>query len=199
MAAVILLLLVTLSFSGCVESGEEQPDEMPDVYESAQSSENSDIPENTASDGISIGQLTVTSPAFENGNIIPEKYTCDGVNINPALIIGDVSDDVVSLLLIMDDPDALSGTFTHWVVWNIDPQEQIPENDVMGIEGLNGAGMAAYIGPCPPSGTHRYFFKFYGLDTELDIESGSERSLVEDAMNGHIIAYGELVGLYSRS
>lgn len=98
----------------------------------------------------------------------------------------------------MDDPDAPSGTFTHWVVWNIDPESKIAENSIPGVEGLNGASRASYTGPCPPSGTHRYFFKIYGLDTELDIAEGSGRSLVENAMEGHVIAYGELMGTYKR-
>lgn len=192
-------MLVMLFFSGCVEQDSDQPDEVPDVYESGQSSEISDMQASTSLESDGIGELIVTSTAFENGSTIPEKYTCDGENINPALGIANIPEDTVSLLLIMDDPDAPIGTFTHWVVWNIDPQLQVSENEVPGIEGLNGAGKTGYVGPCPPSGTHRYFFKFYALDTELDIESGSEISLVESSMDGHVIAYGELAGLYSRS
>ncbi len=196
---IILLLLLTLSFSGCVEPSGEDPDVVPDVYETNNSAANSSMLEDTASIDGPIDALSIYSSAFENGSFIPEIYTCDGDNINPPLEVLGISGDAVSLLLIMDDPDAPIGTFTHWVVWNIDPEMQITENSIPGIEGANGVNKVSYTGPCPPSGTHRYFFKMYALDTDLDIESGSERGLVEDAMEGHVIAYGELIGVYSRS
>jgi phospholipid-binding protein, PBP family len=182
-----------------VEPSGENPDVVPDVYETNNSAANSSMLEDTASSDGPIGTLSIYSSAFENGSFIPDIYTCDGDNINPPLEVLGISGDTVSLLLIMDDPDAPIGTFTHWVVWNIDPEMQIAENSIPGIEGANGANKVSYAGPCPPSGTHRYFFKMYALDTDLDIESGSERGLVEDAMEGHVIAYGELIGVYSRS
>ena len=198
-SALILLLLLTLSFSGCVEPSGEDPDVVPDVYEANNSATNSSMLEDTLSGDGSIDTLSIYSSAFENGSFIPEIYTCDGDNINPPLKVLGISGDAVSLLLIMDDPDAPIGTFTHWVVWNIDPEMQIAENSIPGMEGANGANKVSYTGPCPPSGTHRYFFKVYALDTDLDIESGSDRSLVEASMEGHVIAYGELIGIYSRS
>ncbi|WP_242492590.1 YbhB/YbcL family Raf kinase inhibitor-like protein [Methanolobus psychrotolerans] len=197
--AMIFLLLVILSLSGCLESADEGPDLLPEPYELNESLENSGIEEDVVSNHAGIGKLTVTSSSFENDSMIPQKYTCDGENINPSLDVGNIPVDCVSLLLIMEDPDAPSGTFTHWVVWNIDPNISIAEDSIMGIEGVNSAGRISYTGPCPPSLSHRYFFNFYALDTKLDIESGSARSLVENAMDGHVIAYGELVGKYSRS
>ncbi|MEZ5336276.1 MAG: YbhB/YbcL family Raf kinase inhibitor-like protein [Methanolobus sp.] len=166
---IVLLIVICLSFSGCIETDDEQPDELPDVYESDDTGESMPDPEEANGVEVSMTELTVTSTAFGNGEQIPSKYTCDGENVNPSLETGNIPDDLVSLLLIMDDPDAPSGTFTHWVVWNIEPETEIAENSIPGIEGLNGASRASYTGPCPPSGTHRYFFKMYGLDTELDI------------------------------
>ncbi|WP_340820609.1 YbhB/YbcL family Raf kinase inhibitor-like protein [Methanolobus sp. WCC4] len=194
----IILILIVLSFSGCVEPGMEEPDVIPDPTDVNITPDEPSLIEYTIDDD-PMKELTVTSPAFDNGAMIPEIYTCDSDNINPSLDVWGIPDGVPSLLLIMDDPDAPSGTFTHWVVWNIRPDEVIKEDSIPGVEGVNDAGTSSYVGPCPPSGTHRYFFKFYALDTELDLEGGSELSTVEDAMDGHVVAYGELVGLYRRS
>jgi len=133
--------------------------------------------------------------------MIPKKYTCDGENINPPLEFLDVSKNAQSLVLIMDDPDAPSGTFTHWTVWNIDPklggieEKNLPQ-DV--VEGENDFGKVGYSGPCPPSAIHRYFFKLFALDTKLSLPESSKKSNLENALNGHIIDKTELVGLYSR-
>jgi Raf kinase inhibitor-like YbhB/YbcL family protein len=144
-------------------------------------------------------ELTVSSPAFENNNLIPSKYTCDGDNVNPPLIIEGIPEKTKSLVLIVDDPDAPMGTWDHWVVWNISPTNKIEENTVPGTEGINDSRKHSYGGPCPPSGTHRYFFKIYALDTKLDLNSNSRKKDVEKAMQSHILAKGELVGLYHRS
>lgn len=197
-SVILIVMLLFLSISGCVEPGMDEPDEVPDPTDVNVTPDEPMIMQGN-SNGETMEQLTVTSPSFENGSMIPVMYTCDSENINPALQVSDVPADVASLLLIMDDPDAPSGTFTHWVVWNIHPVEMIEEDSIPGVEGVNGVGKASYTGPCPPSGTHRYFFKFYALDTELDLADGSERDKVEDAMDGHVMAYGELIGLYSRS
>ena len=144
-------------------------------------------------------KLSVTSPAFENNKPIPVKYTCDGANINPPLTIEDVPEETKALVLIVDDPDAPMGTFNHWVVWNIPPTtRKIEENTVPGTEGISTSRKHAYGGPCPPYGTHRYFFKVYALDTQLDLKSNSSKRDVEKAMKGYILAEGELMGLYSR-
>ncbi len=144
-------------------------------------------------------ELTVQSPAFAHNKQIPEKYTCDGEGINPPIVVEGTPKEAKSLVLLMDDPDAPSGTFDHWVVWNIPPStSSIDEHMVPGTEGVNSGRRAGYTGPCPPSGTHRYFFKLYALDTELNLSVNSRKRDVEKAMQDHILAKGELIGLYSR-
>ena len=143
--------------------------------------------------------LSIKSPAFESGKPIPKKYSCDGQDINPPLTIEGTPKEAKTLVLAVDDPDAPSGTFDHWIVWNIPAQRsKIAENSVPGKEGLNSARQTGYMGPCPPSGTHRYFFKVYALDTELNLGVASKKKDVEKAMQGHILAKGELMGVYSR-
>jgi hypothetical protein len=142
--------------------------------------------------------LIIRSPAFENNKLIPAKYTCDGDDVNPALNIEGIPEETESLALIVDDPDAPIGTWVHWVVWDIPPTIKIKENTVPGIEGLNDFRKHFYGGPCPPSGTHRYFFKVYALDTKLTLSSNSRKEDVQRAMKDHILAKGELIGLYSR-
>ncbi|MBN1357724.1 YbhB/YbcL family Raf kinase inhibitor-like protein [Candidatus Bathyarchaeota archaeon] len=143
--------------------------------------------------------ILVESPAFENNERIPMKFTCDGDDVNPPLTIDGIPEETKTLVLIVDDPDAPMGTFDHWVVWNIPAAtRRIEENTVPGIEGMSSYRKHAYGGPCPPYGTHRYFFKVYALDTQLDLKLNSTKRDVEKAMKGHILAEGELVGLYSR-
>jgi Raf kinase inhibitor-like YbhB/YbcL family protein len=143
-------------------------------------------------------ELSVSSPAFKNNKLIPSKYTCDGDNVNPPLTIEGVPDGTKSLVLIVDDPDAPMGTWDHWVVWNVPPTNTIEENTVPGTEGVNDSRKHSYGGPCPPWGTHRYFFKVYAVDTKLDLSLNSRKKDVEKAMQNHILAKGELVGLYHR-
>lgn len=144
-------------------------------------------------------ELTIKSPAFEPNKLIPRKYSCDGDDINPPLAIEGIPKDAKTLVLIVDDPDAPSGTFDHWIVWNIPTStSKIGENTIPGKEGMNSARQPSYMGPCPPSGTHRYFFKVYALDTELSLGINSRKRDVEKAMQDHIIAKGELIGLYRR-
>ena len=148
---------------------------------------------------IEMVELKITSPAFEHNGSIPEKYTCDGSDISPPLEISGVPAEAKSLVLINDDPDAPVGTWDHWIVFNIPPTTtEITENSVPGTQGKNSFRKLDYGGPCPPSGEHRYFFKLYALDTELDIGEESSKPSVESAMEGHILAQGELVGKYSR-
>jgi hypothetical protein len=143
-------------------------------------------------------ELTVKSQSFGQNQKIPRKFTCDGEDVNPSLKIEHVPPEAKSLVLIVDDPDAPGGTWDHWVVWNIVPTERVEENTVPGTQGLNSFGKQSYGGPCPPSGTHRYFFKVYALDTELKLPSSSRKKDVEKAMQNQMLAKGELVGLYSR-
>ena len=152
--------------------------------------------------------MELKSDAFDNNGKIPSKYTCDSENVNPHLIISNVPEHTETLVLIMDDPDIPDfvkkergiDVFDHWVVFNI-PSEtmEIPEDsEPEGVLGNNGAGKTGYIGPCPPDKEHRYFFKLYALDTELNLPEGSTKKEVEDAMEGHILEKTELIGRYQR-
>ena len=145
-------------------------------------------------------RMKVTSSAFHEGANIPSKFSCDGANSSPPLQIADVPSGAKSLVLIVDDPDAPSGLFTHWVVWNISPQSSsIGEGDTpKGVQGTNDFGKSGYGGPCPPSGTHRYYFKVFALDRELDLSFGAKRGQLDAAIKGHVIAQGELMGRYAR-
>jgi Raf kinase inhibitor-like YbhB/YbcL family protein len=146
-------------------------------------------------------QLTITSPAFAEGGAIPLRYTCDGKDINPPLAFGVAPDGARSLALIVDDPDAPVGTWVHWVMWNIphDVREIIENSFPEGAkQGLNDWKRNSYGGPCPPSGTHRYYFKIYALDKTLDIPPTADKAALEKAMSGHILAQGQLMGTYRR-
>ena len=151
-------------------------------------------------------EIKITSPAFENGAHIPQKYTCDDLNISPQLEWGGVPDGVKSFALICDDPDAPMGTWVHWVIYNIPSSlnnlsENIPNDKILGngaLQGTNDFRKIGYGGPCPPGGTHRYFFKIYALDAELDLDVGATKEVLLNSMSGHILAEGELVGKYSR-
>jgi len=145
--------------------------------------------------------MILSSTAFENNGRIPKEFTCDGADLSPPLSISDVPKNVKSLALIMDDPDAPSGTFTHWTVWNISPDKsQFAKGEKISFqEGKTGFGKTGYGGPCPPYGTHRYFFKLYALDSMLNIGDGAARKDLEQSMSGRIMAQATLVGKYSRS
>jgi Raf kinase inhibitor-like YbhB/YbcL family protein len=145
--------------------------------------------------------MNIQSSAFQHNQFIPSKYACEGEDINPPLSISDVPAGAKSLALIMDDPDAPMATWVHWLVWNINiATTEILENTVPqgAVEGDTSWNRPGYGGPCPPSGTHRYFFKLYALDTTLDLVSGADKSQLEAAMEGHIVAQAEFIGLYSR-
>ena len=145
--------------------------------------------------------MKLSSPEFANFEEIPARFTCDGESINPALEIGDVPDNAESLVLVVDDPDAPSGDFVHWVVFNIDPRiEEIPEGEVPpeSIQAVTSTGKSGYAGPCPPSGTHRYYFTLYALDAALDLPAFITADQLMHRVKAHIIETAELVGLYSR-
>lgn len=147
--------------------------------------------------------MKITSPDFENNKEIPSKYTCDGENVNPPLKFEEIPNQAKSLILIVDDPDAPGKTWVHWILFNISPTtEKINENSVPegALGGITDFGNALYGGPCPPSGTHRYFFKLYALDSnELDLGGAVLKDELERKMQGHIIEQAELIGLYSRN
>ncbi len=153
--------------------------------------------------------MKVTSPAFSDGATIPEKYTGDGPDVSPPLSIKDVDPKAVSLVIIMDDPDAPAGTFTHWVIWNIPTKiteipEKVPrDREVKSLggakHGMTDFGELGYGGPSPPPGKpHRYMFNVFALGTKLDLLAGTSRDALERAMKGHVLAKAVLTGIYER-
>ncbi len=153
------------------------------------------------------GALIIMSKAFKNGERIPTKYTCDGENISPSISWENASKVTKTFALILDDPDVPNGTFTHWVIYNIPISEtglveKIPPDGTLtnsAVQGKNGAGRIGYTGPCPSSGTHRYQFHLYALDTQLSLPAGATKGELLSAMEGHVLAQAELTGLYSRT
>ena len=145
-------------------------------------------------------ELKISSTSFENNSSIPAKYSCEGKEVSPPLLINNIPSGVNSLAIILHDPDApMQGGFTHWVVWNIEPGDnKIPENFKGAQQGMNGAKKLGYIGMCPPSGTHHYHFRVYALDTKLDLDKNTDKAGLEKSMQGHVLAEGDLVGLYKK-
>jgi Raf kinase inhibitor-like YbhB/YbcL family protein len=150
--------------------------------------------------------MMLTSSAFTHGSMIPKQYTCDGKDISPPLSWSDPPEKTQSFALIMDDPDAPLGTWVHWVIYNlpatarglgegVPPDADLPDGS---RQGRNSWRRIGYGGPCPPSGTHRYFFKLYALDTVLPLASGATKEELLKAMEGHIVAQAELMGRYAR-
>ena len=156
--------------------------------------------------GAKPAKLDVRSPAFQEGAMIPKLYTCDGKNVSPPLIWGVVPERAQSIALICDDPDAPRGTFVHWVLFNLPTETKgLPENVPVGKTLANGAKHGAgtskkngYMGPCPPSGVHRYYFKVYALDSKLNLDSGITKEQLLKAMDGRVLAEGQLMGTYKR-
>lgn len=148
-------------------------------------------------------KLNISSPAIDPTGPVPKKYTCDGENISPPLRVDDIPEAAKSLTIIVEDPDAPNGTFTHWMVWNLPPRNNIAENELPAESavGVNDFGKYSYGGPCPPKGEeHRYIFKVYALDSKVDLEpKGATRGGLEILLKEKTIAYGELLALYKRS
>jgi Raf kinase inhibitor-like YbhB/YbcL family protein len=140
--------------------------------------------------------MKLKSSAFRNNETIPKKYTCDGQDVNPPLTIEDIPQHTKEFALIVDDPDAPSKTWVHWVVYNMPVEKYIDEDSSPGTEGINDFSKTTYGGPCPPSGQHRYFFKLYALDLNLKLKRGITKKQLESEMEGHIIEKAQLVGLY---
>ncbi len=151
-------------------------------------------------------EIKVTSPAFKESEFIPKKYTCDGENVSPAVEWTGVPDSAKVIALICDDPDAPRGTWVHWVVFNIPAgvnglAENIQRTSTLpsgARQGINDSHELGYDGPCPPGGTHRYYFKVYALDKILALESGATKAQLLKAMEGHILGEGQLMGRYKR-
>jgi Raf kinase inhibitor-like YbhB/YbcL family protein len=145
--------------------------------------------------------MIISSPAFGNNDVIPAKYTCDGEGVSPPFEFFDVPRDAVSLVLIVQDPDAPTGLFTHWTVWNIDPQlDGIGEGNLPkgAMEGSTSAGKPGYVPPCPPEGAHRYFFKLFGLTEYLTLPPATTPEQLMKAMEGKIVEHTHLMGIYER-
>ncbi|MDT5123135.1 MAG: hypothetical protein QOC96_2617 [Acidobacteriota bacterium] len=150
-------------------------------------------------------EMKVTSLAFQDGGMIPPQYTCTGANISPPLAWNSVPEKTKSLALITDDPDAPGKTWVHWIAFNLPASaRELPEN-VPAQESLNGGKQGTndfkkvgYGGPCPPSGTHRYYFKLYALDTNLTLDSSATKDQLLKAMEGHVLGEGQLMGKYQK-
>lgn len=183
----VFLLVGMLVISGCIKNEGETPtsSESPDTGKGNES--------------MNIQNIKVFSSAFASNGTIPRKYTCTGQNVSPPLEFQGIPEEAESLVLIMDDPDAPMKTFTHWIVWNIGPVAKIEEDSIPGVEGMNDFRKIGYGGPCPPSGTHRYFFRIYALDKQLELKEGASRKELQSEMIGHIIAEGELMGKYNKT
>lgn len=145
-----------------------------------------------------VATIDVSSSVFSANEEIPSRYTCDGEDVNPPLTIGKLPERTRSLALIVEDPDAPMGTWDHWLVWNIPPAKEIKEDSIPGVEGKNSFNKHHYGGPCPPSGTHRYFFKVYALDAMLELGADADKEDLEKAMTGKILGRGEIMGLYRK-
>jgi hypothetical protein len=143
--------------------------------------------------------MHLTSTVFDHEGTIPSRYTCDGRDVSPPLALSDVPAETASLALVMDDPDAPGGTWDHWVIFDIPVLTDIPEDvGALGIGGVNSWGRVGYGGPCPPGGTHRYFFSLYALDAELGLAEGATKTEVLEALAGHVLAEAMLMGRYGR-
>jgi Raf kinase inhibitor-like YbhB/YbcL family protein len=173
----LISILVALTGAGCASSTQQTPE------------------------GENLMTIQLTSTAFSEGSTIPQKFTCAAENISPALSWTGIPTNTQSLALIVDDPDAPSGTWVHWVLYNLPPdQGSLPEGvQGVGTPGTNDFRKLGYGGPCPPPGKpHRYYFKLYALDMVLNLQSGVTKADVEKAMNGHVLAQGQLMGKFSR-
>jgi hypothetical protein len=162
---------------------------------------NKHAPQSATMSSPSKSSMKLTSSAFADGSLIPVKYTCNGKEISPPLEIFGVPADAKSLILTLEDPDAPTGVWDHWVVFNIDPkmlviaEGTVPKGAMLGS---NTGGTVAYEGPCPPSGTHRYVFTLYALSAKLSLPEGSSKATVLAAMNGNVLAVAELMGKYGK-
>lgn len=198
---IFIIIFLLAAISGCVAEDKEKTALTP--------SPPTTIPtaiENNTKEVITMQTISILAEAFTAGDTIPREYTCDGSNVSPALSWSGTPSNAKSIALIMDDPDAPGGTFVHWVLFNIPASTQklpkgIPRNQTLGDgsrQGMTDFGRAGYGGPCPPKGTHRYYFRIYALDTMLNLQPGASREQLDDAMKGHVLAQGELMGKYAR-
>jgi Raf kinase inhibitor-like YbhB/YbcL family protein len=180
-----LTILTSLALLGCGTGPRQLPPEPPQSPEKK-------------------SEIKVVSVAFKEGQPIPRQYTCDGINISPPLEWSGVPKTAKTIAIIADDPDAPAGTWVHWVLYNLSAEnigfvENLPMTENLkagGFQGKNDFGKIGYGGPCPPSGSHRYFFKVYALDAELPLKAGATKAEVEKAIEGHVVSQGQLMGFY---
>ncbi len=198
----IVLVIVAVFISGCVTDNEVTKVEFtPEA--TARVTET--VEEHTREVDI-MEKFSVSSGAFAQGGTIPVEYTCDGSDVSPPLVFSGIPESAGSIALVMDDPDAPGKTWVHWVIFNIPVNtkqlaEGIPGKGTLNdgsMQGMTDFGRVGYGGPCPPSGTHRYYFKVYALDTVLDLQPGASKQQLEKVMEGHVLAKAELMGRYGR-
>ncbi|MCD6424505.1 MAG: YbhB/YbcL family Raf kinase inhibitor-like protein [Anaerolineales bacterium] len=209
LSILILTCCLALFAAGCAPAPEPAQEPVPVMEEEAveeviptdtslppteeQKSEEADEEEPT------MVEMTLTSPAFAQDEAIPLQFSCDGDDLSPELAWAGVPEGAASLVLIMDDPDAPVGTWDHWLLFDMPPDlEGLAQGSTAGTEGNNSWNRTGYGGPCPPGGTHRYFFKLYALDTTLDLPAGTAKGALEAALEGHILGQTELMGTYTR-
>jgi Raf kinase inhibitor-like YbhB/YbcL family protein len=202
LAACLVLLL-----AGCAPLPDAAEPPQPAADEALEITPTPDLPAAVeAEQGAVVGEgeypleMSLTSPAFNDEEAIPVEYTCDGEDISPDLDWFGIPEGTASLALIMDDPDAPVGTWVHWVLYNIPADAPGLRRGVhgLGVDGVNSWGRTGYGGPCPPGGTHRYFFKLYALDSMLDLDAGADKAAVLGVIEGHVLGQAELMGTYSR-
>jgi hypothetical protein len=193
----LLLIVLIFLFSGCVKPVNDAAEDVKIGEKQAK---------NESEEGFSMDKISIFTDAFEEGGSIPVEYTCDGADVSPGLTWSGVP-GAKSFVLIMDDPDAPVGVFTHWVIYNIPPDvtefpkgvEKVEILEDGSLQGVNDFGKIGYNGPCPPPGKpHRYYFKIYALNERLSLKPGATKERLERAMQGHVLATGELMGRYGR-
>ncbi len=194
----LLALLAALALAAILVLNSCQPNlSSPQPQQPASPSQSTPQPK---TNNLTINLMKLTSPVFKNGDFLPAQFTCDGQSVNPPLEIADVPPEAKTLALVVDDPDAPSGDWVHWLVWNIPASTKvIAENSVpAGIEGTTDSNRPGYGAPCPPGGIHRYFFKLYALDRELNLPVSARKADLEAAMDGYVVASAELISKYAR-
>jgi hypothetical protein len=205
-----VLILIIIFISGCVTVDNAKTDEIAEEVTGEVTDEVTagvtETEEESKREADIMEEISISSGAFVEGGSIPLEYTCDGSDVSPPLLFKGIPGDAKSIALVMDDPDAPGRTFVHWVIYNIPAgTRQLPKGIPMtaalddgSLHGMSDFGRTGYGGPCPPSGTHRYYFKLYALDIVLDLPHGASKQQLENAMQGHILAKSELMGRYGR-